>query len=463
MQFFKQNTVVTISIGPCMDSTGVEYTGLVISDLTLTKNGVSSAMAAAATLTATSNGFYDLVTIAGNTDTPGRLKIRCNKATYQIPVFEGMVLPATVYDVWVTNPTTAVGGLGDIQRMAGVGLTGRDIGASVLLSAGTGAGQLDFTNGVVKGNLVQILATALTETVGGYIAAAFKKLYDIAVPVFTAASVNQTGDSYGRIGANGAGLTALGDARLANLDATTSSVINAIAGLNNLSALVNLFGSPVLEIPDSGTTQFPYMLVVRDNEGKMVDLDANPTITAANGAGTDRSANLSVVAHPATGRYTFTYGVASAAAEEGLRITASGTVSAEARYVEIIGGVVNYDTLTQIAAIQTSLASVATAAALTTLSNKVGTPAGASIAADIAAGTTQAATAATQATEAATQATKAADLIDSDEYTEQAGPLFQRVRKRKGTATELSRHTYKKLDNTDLTSVNDIPAHLVAP
>jgi hypothetical protein len=93
MQFFKQNTVVTISIGPCMDSTGVEYTGLVISDLTLTKNGVSSAMAAAATLTATSNGFYDLVTIAGNTDTPGRLKIRCNKATYQIPVFEGMVLP----------------------------------------------------------------------------------------------------------------------------------------------------------------------------------------------------------------------------------------------------------------------------------------------------------------------------------------------------------------------------------
>lgn len=33
----------------------------------------------------------------------------------------------------------------------------------------------------------------------------------------------QTGDAYGRIGANGAGLTALGDARVANLDATVSS------------------------------------------------------------------------------------------------------------------------------------------------------------------------------------------------------------------------------------------------
>lgn len=37
------------------------------------------------------------------------------------------------------------------------------------------------------------------------------------------AYVAQTGDSYDRIGANGAGLTALGDVRLANLDATVAS------------------------------------------------------------------------------------------------------------------------------------------------------------------------------------------------------------------------------------------------
>lgn len=66
----------------------------------------------------------------------------------------------------------------------GTAQTGRDIGASVLLSAGTGAGQLDFTSGVVKANLVQILATALTET-AGQIAAAFKQFFNIASPTST--------------------------------------------------------------------------------------------------------------------------------------------------------------------------------------------------------------------------------------------------------------------------------------
>lgn len=63
--------------------------------------------------------------------------------------------------------------------------TARDIGASVLLSSGTGTGQLDFTSGVVKANLAQILGTALTET-AGQIAAAFKKFFDIASPTSTA-------------------------------------------------------------------------------------------------------------------------------------------------------------------------------------------------------------------------------------------------------------------------------------
>jgi hypothetical protein len=62
--------------------------------------------------------------------------------------------------------------------------TARDIGASVLLSSGTGTGQLDFTSGVTKSNLAQILGTALTET-SGQIAAAFKKFFNIATPAST--------------------------------------------------------------------------------------------------------------------------------------------------------------------------------------------------------------------------------------------------------------------------------------
>lgn len=45
----------------------------------------------------------------------------------------------------------------DVIKVAGTTQTARDIGASVLLSAGTGAGQLDFTSGVVKANATQWL------------------------------------------------------------------------------------------------------------------------------------------------------------------------------------------------------------------------------------------------------------------------------------------------------------------
>lgn len=110
--------------------------------------------------------------------------------------------------------------------MSGTTLTARDIGASVLLSAGSGAGQLDFTSGVVKSNLAQILGTALTET-AGQIAAAFKKFFDKATPTGTINSLpdavpgaagglliddvwtdaraakldNLSGDAYARLGA----------------------------------------------------------------------------------------------------------------------------------------------------------------------------------------------------------------------------------------------------------------------
>lgn len=51
---------------------------------------------------------------------------------------------------------------------AGTAQTARDVGASVLLSAGTGTGQLDFTSGVVKSNITQWLGTAVsTPTVAG--------------------------------------------------------------------------------------------------------------------------------------------------------------------------------------------------------------------------------------------------------------------------------------------------------
>jgi hypothetical protein len=115
---------------------------------------------------------------------------------------------------------------------------------------------------------------------------------------------------------------------------------------------MNIFGSPLLEIPDAGSAVYAFTVVVKDDEDKLVSLDASPTITAANAAGTNRSGNLSAVSNPSTGRYTFTYSVPSTHAAESLRITVSGAVSTEARYIEWIGAVVDYDTLTILNAIK---------------------------------------------------------------------------------------------------------------
>lgn len=147
-------------------------------------------------------------------------------------------------------------------------------------------------------------------------------------------------------------LTAPRASNLDFLDAASSSILSAITGLNNLSAKCNLFGAALLEVPEAGSTVYAFDLVVKDDEDKLVNLDATPTITATNAAGTDRSTNLSAVTSPGTGRYRFTYTVASTHAKESLRIEATGTVSAETRYAIWNGSVVDYDTTSTLVAIQ---------------------------------------------------------------------------------------------------------------
>jgi hypothetical protein len=194
-----------------------------------------------------------------------------------------------------------------------------------------------------------------------------RKIYDLR-----AADTAQSGDAFGVVNngtyGNAAIKTSVGavqgtasatQAIVSNgtygnqaLLAAINANLTAINNINNLSALANIYGPPILEIPDSSSTLYPFTLIVRDSEGHLADLDSSPTLAAINAAGTDRSANLSSVTHAATGRYTFTYSVASNATEEGLRISATGAVSSSARYVEIIVAVANYDSITTLAAIK---------------------------------------------------------------------------------------------------------------
>jgi hypothetical protein len=155
----KQSTAATVTVGPVLDAAGAVYNSAVIGDFNIVKNGTSAALASPATATLDTNGHYLIALATGNTDTVGRLTIICNKAGYVVTPARYTVLLASVFDALITNATTAAGGLGDIQRMAGTVLTARDIGASILLSPGTGTGQVSLSSGAV---LLQPTQTGVT-------------------------------------------------------------------------------------------------------------------------------------------------------------------------------------------------------------------------------------------------------------------------------------------------------------
>lgn len=67
---------------------------------------------------------------------------------------------------WLGSAVDTTGATGrihvNVKTFGGTTVTARDIGASVLLSSGSSAGQLDFTNGVVKANATQLLGTTIS-------------------------------------------------------------------------------------------------------------------------------------------------------------------------------------------------------------------------------------------------------------------------------------------------------------
>jgi hypothetical protein len=199
MNYLRTNTATRITVGPFLDKTdGItpevaltatnEHLTLIIDDggvptLVLDANATASGGNNDMVHVANDDaGYYDLELTAAQTNYLGRGKLSINYVTDHCPVFhELVILPAQVYDSLILGSD-----LLDVNgsQLGGTNQTGRDVGASVLLSSGTGTGQLDFTSGVVKANLVQILATALTETTG-QIAAAFKQFFNVASPTGT--------------------------------------------------------------------------------------------------------------------------------------------------------------------------------------------------------------------------------------------------------------------------------------
>ena len=84
-------------------------------------------------------GYYDLELTAAQTNYIGRVLLSINYVTDHCPVFhEFVILPAQVYDSLVLGTDLLDA---NASQLGGTSQTGRDVGASVLLSSGSGAGR----------------------------------------------------------------------------------------------------------------------------------------------------------------------------------------------------------------------------------------------------------------------------------------------------------------------------------
>lgn len=148
----------------------------------------------------------------------------------------------------------------DVIKIAGTTQTARDLGASVLLSTGTGTGQLDFTSGIVKANATQILGTAVsTPATAGILDVNVKNMNNVSgsaittvkavqglttadtIATYTGNTV-QTGDSFAIVKSGGTGDNAAIKAKTDNLPAAPASTTNITAG--TITTVTNLTNAP---------------------------------------------------------------------------------------------------------------------------------------------------------------------------------------------------------------------------
>jgi hypothetical protein len=169
------------------------------------------------------NGWYKIAGNALDNGTAGPLIVHAT-GTGADP-FDDMFAVVSYNPLSATN--LGLSGLPTANPGANGGLPTADASNGVKVSVGTGAGQVNAASGKVPatlvntdvtGNVAVDLQTIKTQTVT--CAAGVTVLANVGT---AAVSTAQTGDAFARLGAAGAGLTAIGDTRMANLDAAVSS------------------------------------------------------------------------------------------------------------------------------------------------------------------------------------------------------------------------------------------------
>jgi len=181
----------------------------------------------------------------------------------------------------------------------------------------------------------------------------------------------------------------------ASFDFRGDGAIGYIAGMvNNISAAVVSVGSQIdainqsasrrimvqttaqYERPESGSSSYTIEARTYDADGADVNADSTPSLTATGIVSGTLAANLSIASNPSTGVYRWTYSVASNALIEQVRFTVSASIDSSTFSISCYTQVCDF-----VAATWTTT----DRATLTGISTKIGTPAGASLSADIAA------------------------------------------------------------------------------
>ncbi len=157
-------------------ATKVGKTGLTPTIKAAYKNGAAIGAIAGAAIAEVGNGLYRYILVGGTyVDAAGDYVVIATSADATVDFRD--IPSMNIVPVWVANVDATISSRSTLAAGAQMDLVNAPNGTAIA-AIKTGLGTLDA-------NLKQILGSALSETVGGYLAAAFKKFLDVATPLGT--------------------------------------------------------------------------------------------------------------------------------------------------------------------------------------------------------------------------------------------------------------------------------------
>lgn len=243
-----------VLLGPFLDDTDgkTAETGLTIAntDIKLWVEGATTeANKNSGGATHIAGGRYYAVLDATDTGTLGKLEVNVHMSG-ALPVRrEFVVLPANVYDSLVLGTDLLDA---NASQLGGTSQTGRDIGASVLLSNGIGAGQISLSSGTVTVGTNNDKTGYTASTVSdktGYSLTATTGLGNQTANITGNVSgsvgsvIGAVGSVTGAVGSVTAGVTLTSGERTTLAAAIEAAIINELDGTAVMQAIADLIAS----------------------------------------------------------------------------------------------------------------------------------------------------------------------------------------------------------------------------